>query len=719
MAMTRTSLLLALAAAGADATSSTSTLSVRANPIRKVVTMLQNIQKKVEQEGEAEEELFKKFMCYCKNGAGDLAKSIDTLEAKLSDVAASLKSSEGQAEQLKADLKAHKSDRATAKTAIAEATKLREKEAAAFASDKAESETNIDAITKAVAALEKGSGAAFLQSSAAANLKALVQSKDDLQSRDEIVAFLQDGDSSEGSGEIIGILKQLGDEMSADLADATKTENDKIAGFDELVAAKKKEISALTQAIEEKMTRVGEIEVSIAEMKGESGDAVDDLAADKKFLADLDKNCETKKAEWDDIVKARSEELLALADTIKMLNDDDALDLFKKTLPSASSFMQVQMTETATRQRALDAIHEIQRKSNHPSHRLDFISLALHGKKVGFEKVIAMVDEMMGVLKTEQAEDTKKKEYCEAEFDKADDEKKELERGVSDAQTAIDDAKETVATLADEIKAVSQGIKDLDKQVAEATEQRKEENAAYKELMASNGAAKELIGMAKNRLNKFYNPKLYKAPPKRELTEEERIAVNMGETLAPTPAPGGIAGTGITALAQVSEHADPGPAPEAPGPFKKKSEESNGVIAMMDLLVKDLDKEMTVAETEEKDAQADYESMTADAAKKRADDSKLLEDKESARADAQASLQTEKDNKASTSKKLMGVNEYIASLHADCDFVLKYFDVRKEARTDELDALDKAKAVLNGADYSFLQTEQTVKRALRGVQQHL
>jgi len=351
-------------------------------------------------------------------------------------------------------------------------------------------------------------------------------------------------------------------------------------------------------------------------------------------------------------------------------------------------------------------------------HRLDFISLALHGKKVGFEKVIAMVDEMMGVLKTEQGEDDKKKAYCEKELDTADDKKKELERGVADASTAIEDAKETVATLEEEIKALSKGIKDLDAQVAEATEQRKEENAAYKDLMAGNGAAKELIGMAKNRLNKFYNPKLYKAPPKRELTEEERIAVNMGETLAPTPAPGGIAGTGITALAQVSAHADPGPAPEAPGPFKKKSEESNGVIAMMDLLVKDLDKEMTVAETEEKDAQADYESMTADAATKRADDSKLLEDKESARADAQAALQTEKDNKASTEKKLMGQNEYIASLHADCDFVLKYYDVRKEARSDELDALDKAKAVLNGADYSFLQTGKNVKRALRGVQQH-
>merc|ERR1719235_2655622 len=155
----------------------------------------------------------------------------------------------------------------------------------------------------------------------------------------------------------------------------------------------------------------------------------------------------------------------------------------------------------------------------------------------------------------------------------------------------ITKSKEGIATTKAEIAALEDSIKKLDKAVAEATEQRKEENEDFTELMASDSAAKELLGFAKNRLNKFYNPKLYKAPPKRVLSEEDRITVSMGGTLAPTAAPGGIAGTGITVLADVSEHnvAKP-PPPEAPGAYKKKSEESGGVIAMIDLLVKDLDK---------------------------------------------------------------------------------------------------------------------------------
>merc|ERR1719450_315831 len=109
-------------------------------------------------------------------------------------------------------------------------------------------------------------------------------------------------------------------------------------------------------------------------------------------------------------------------------------------------------------------------------------------------------------------------------------------------------------------------------------------------------------------MNKFYNPRLYKAAPKVELGAGERIAVSMGGTAPPTPAPGGIAGSGVTAFVQVAAHVQlkdsnsvaPPPPPESFGAYSKKSEGSTGVIAMMDLLVKDLDKEMTIAETEEK-----------------------------------------------------------------------------------------------------------------------
>merc|ERR1711972_709860 len=147
----------------------------------------------------------------------------------------------------------------------------------------------------------------------------------------------------------------------------------------------------------------------------------------------------------------------------------------------------------------------------------------------------------------------KKKEYCAAQFDQSDDKKKSLQKSISDTEAAIASTEEGIANLKDEIAALTAGIAALDKSVAEATEQRKQEHQDYKDLMASDSAAKELLGFAKNRLNKFYNPKLYKAPPKVELSKEDRIFVSEGGTPPPAVAAGGIAGTGIAVFAEVSE----------------------------------------------------------------------------------------------------------------------------------------------------------------------
>merc|ERR1719159_1114732 len=160
-------------------------------------------------------------------------------------------------------------------------------------------------------------------------------------------------------------------------------------------------------------------------------------------------------------------------------------------------------------------------------------------------------------------------------------------------------------------------------------------------------------------MNKFYNPKLYKAPPKRELTEEERVTLNIGGTLAPTAAPGGIAGTGVTVFAQINMHRDvvaPPPPPAAASAYKSKGEESGGVMAMMDAMVADLDKEMQTAEVDEKNAQEEYEEFMKDSAEKRAMDSKAITDKSAAKAEAEAALAKAGEDHKSKVTELMATS---------------------------------------------------------------
>jgi chromosome segregation ATPase len=331
----------------------------------------------------------------------------------------------------------------------------------------------------------------------------------------------------------------------------------------------------------------------------------------------------------------------------------------------------------------------------------------MKGGKIGFGKIIKMIDNLVVELKAEQGMDADKKSYCLAELDKSEDKKKGLDLDISDLGKAIEDANEAIATFKSEIEALNDGIKALDKSVEEATETRKKEHDDFVETLAANSAAKDLLGFAKNRLNKFYNPKLYKAPPKRELSEEEQITVNNGGTLAPTAAPGGIAGTGI-GLNQVA----PAPPPEANLAYKKSGESSNGVMAMIDLIVADVDKEIQTMEVDEKDAQSDYETFMSDASEKRAQDSKSITDKESAQAETEEELQTNTDSKKSKTTEAMETAKYIGGLHEECDWLLKYHEERMTARTGEIDALGKAKAVLSGADYSLVQTASV--HTLRG-----
>merc|ERR1719159_264998 len=606
--------------------------------------------KKVEAEGKKEAELFEKFMCYCKSGKASLGKSIADAEEKIPQLESDIKEAEATKTQLDSDLETHKADRETAKSDIAKATSMREKEASAFAKESGEDKSNLEALKKALAAIEKGMAGSFLQTNAARVLRQLSLSQDmSTADRDILSSFLMGG-GREGyapaSGEIVGILKQMGDTMEKDLAEVLANEETAKQEFEGTVAAKEKQIAEATKAIEEKTKRTGEVAIEIVNLKEDLDDTTESLAEDTKFLADLEKNCATKEKEWAEICKMRQEELVALADTIKILNDDDAQELFKKSIPSASaSLLQVGMTNKQLRTRALKILSTA-RHANQKNVQLDLIELALHGKKVSFDKVITMINDMVVLLGKEQDEDDNKKTYCESEFDKADDKKKELEISISDIEKAIDEANEAMATTETEIKALEEGIIALDREVASATVQRKEEHADFEAQKANDAAVIQLIEVAKNRLQKFYNPKLYKPPPKRELSEEERITLNMGGTLAPTNPPGGIAGTGISFMGVRAHNvAPPPPPPEAPGKFKKKGQESGGVLAMMDMMKKEVETESQEAEFAEKDAQGDYEKMVLDAAAKRAADKKTIEQKTSQRAEVEAELIATEDGK--------------------------------------------------------------------------
>lgn len=679
--------------------------------------MLQQMQEKVTEEGKREKQLFDQFMCYCKTGQKDLQNAIEAAESKLPQVGSGAQQAISLKDQLEKELIQHRKDKEDASATVAQATALREKEARAAAQESSDLRSNIEAIGKALAALAKGTQGSFLQTSAASRLQRLTIDADMSSSdRDLLSAFLSAGDAAP-SGEIIGVLKQLKESLEKNLADTVATEQTRIKGHQDMMAAKEQEMAATQQAIESKLERVGQLGVAIVNMEGDERDSASSLEKNREFLADLSRTCTSKKVEWEARSSARGEELLALAETIKLLNDDEAQDLFKKTLPS-QSLLQLQVSSKEMQRAAMRTLTA----SKYADPRVDLILLKLRHHGGNFESIMKMIDEMVRVLKKEQADDEAKKDYCEKEIRKAEDEKKGLDQSAEDMQKSITEAKGSLEALAQELAALGQGIADLDKQVSEATGTRKEENEDFVQLLQSNNAAKELLEVAKNRLAKFYTPKLFKEAPKQELGAQERVYRNLGGALlqdgVEEEAPS-LLQTALRRTASASHHRgrQPGPAPETwDGQYQAQGESQTGVIAMLNMLQADLDKETQEATVDEKHAQAAYERFIRDSASKRASDAKSIADKEGTKAELEVQIQKLLAEHKSTVSEAAAKAEFLRDLHSECDWLLGNFKVRKEARTGEVESLNRAKAVLSGADYSLLQVSS---KQGRGPRRHL
>jgi len=497
----------------------------------------------------------------------------------------------------------------------------------------------------------------------------------------------------------VGILKAMKDDMEAELKDAIAEEEKAIAGFNDLKASKETEIEVATEAIETKTARSGEIAVSVVQTKDALEDTTEELADVEKFAAQFETECATKEKEMAERAKIRAEEVKAISEAISILNDDDALDVFKKARPSALvqeelGFLQ-KSSNFASKAKKAQAILAVAAARAH-STQLNVLLFTLNsklklsakGKAKGLESVIKMIDDMVVLLGKDQKEDDKSKTFCEDELEKTEDEEKAATDKKTQIEASVAEMTDEIAELAESIATLEQDIKDLDKTVAQATEQRKEEHADFTEAMQLNEAAVGLVEKAKNRLQKFYNPTLYKAPPKTEMSMEEKI-MQAGSFVQ------------IRSHARDEEDSDVAPpvAPDMPSGEYKKSEKSAGVIGLMDMMVREIETDMKDAEYEEKTAQSDYAKLMSESQETRTANSKGITTKMASKATLEGKLEAEKGVLADTKEDLSLIGTALSDLHAQCDFLLQNYDLRKEARSNEIESLKNAKAILSGANF--------------------
>jgi len=294
-------------------------------------------------------------------------------------------------------------------------------------------------------------------------------------------------------------------------------------------------------------------------------------------------------------------------------------------------------------------------------------------------------------LKKEAEDDLTARDNCNASFNQSAAEQKETEHAITGLQAQIEELAGTIEAQAAIVKKADDDIAAAKQAMAEATEQRKEENADFVVAVDLNNQAVELIQKAKNKLQFFYNPQLYKGDPPPELSPEDEIVAGARTVLIQKHV------QKKESLAQDLPEGQPGMW-EA-GDRKTKGQKGSSVMALMDMLANDLNKDTAALEHDEDIAQRDYERLSSDLSAQVAESTKAKAEATTSKAAAEEGKLTAESTLSMKEEELADIKQTVADLHAQCDFILGAFEERKAARETEISGLTKAKAILAGAKF--------------------
>jgi len=629
------------------------------NPIAKITGMLESLEKKVRREGDEKQKVYDKYMCYCKETSASLnlqlaevAKSLPQLRSQTQEVSALQMSLESEIAQ-------HKKDRDEAKSAIGSAAEIRKKEADTFLKDSQSQQEAVNSLTSAIGALEQNRAASFLQTTGASVLQRLSLSADmTSRNRDLLASFLSSG--SVPSGQVLGMLKQMKEDMGSDLKDMQTAEKKRLAEHLSLMEAKQKQQEVAMKAMEEKMLRLGELKVEMQVMKDDMKDQTEAQKENLEFATALNKT-EEKQQAWNEYQAAQAEELQALTETVQFLSQDQVSDTLKAVSTSA-------LVDTGVaRTRRAEALSLSFLQTSEVEATGDSFELALRGQRgQGMDDVLRHIDDLHEVLDKEQASDEERQTYCETKLRRAANAKSTKQREVEDATSIIATFQNELDTVKGQIGSLQARMEELDQQVAKTTSARQAERAVFEKSRDTNNAAMELLEIAEKRLRRYYAASLVQRSK---------------------------ADTSSSSKVRSMSHS----APEADLSYQKQGGGALRVLELFHVLKADVQKQTSMLVSEDSIGQSEYENLVKNSNQKKMADNRSLGSKQAAKAELEADLQRSREGLRSSNQVLTALEEEVRNLHQQCDFLLKNFDLREDARRAEKRSLTRAQAVLQAA----------------------
>merc|ERR1719217_802973 len=301
------------------------------------------------------------------------------------------------------------------------------------------------------------------------------------------------------SGEIVGVLKNMNDTFTANLANARQVEAKALADFNAMSAVLQEEYDEASDLFEKRKKEIGETAELISRTTSEMNTAKERLADDTDFLASLTERCATKKAQFDKRNMLRSQEEAAF----------ETFGSVSATSTGATGFIQMSASQTKDEQKVRAAAAAALASSSKKLHsmRLAKIAMELSSKNKAenpFTKVLENINATVAVIDAEEADDAQKLATCNSEQDinfKKRDEKKakmdDLTASISELEISAKNTREQIAETEEDLADNRAGQK-------ESTDARNAQNAVFKTNLKNLEDAEKILAKATKVLVKYY-----------------------------------------------------------------------------------------------------------------------------------------------------------------------------------------------------------------------
>jgi len=677
--MTATGLLVLFAVA---CTTSATSEQTQSSPLSKVLDLMAELTAKIVKEGEAEAKAYKEYFDWCDDMAKNAGFEIKTAEAKkekleatIGELTSSITVSTSKIDELVAAIAADDSE-------LKDATSVREKESADFAKNEAELMDVIDTLERAINIISKEmaknpAALAQIDTSSTARLVQTLGAVIDAagfaaNDKQKLVALVQSQNSDDQepgapeatvykthSSGILDVLEDMKEKAEGSLSDLRKEETNSKHNFEMLKQSLEDQMTADTKDMEDEKAAKAEATEGKATAEGDLAETVKLLKNTQDALATASATCMQVAADHQATVKARDEELTAIATATKILKDTTS-----GAASQTYSMLQVARLQSRADLAGLEVVQLVKQlaKKHHSSALAQLASRMTAAIRFGaaggedpFAKVKGLIENMIAKLEAEAKAEATEKAYCDEEMAKTEAKRSELMDDVSKLSAKIDQATSKSAALSADIKQLEAELAALMKSQAEMDKIRQEEHAAF--LQAKDDLTVGLGGVrqALSVLRDYY--------------------------------------ASDTALVQQ---------PAMPALHTKASGAGTSIIGILEVVESDFATGLAKEETEEDDAQALYDDITQEnkVTKTMKDqDVKYKTAEVKSLAKAVADLSSDKET---LSSELSAVNEYYAKLKDRCIAKPETYEERKARREAEINGLKEALQVLEN-ETAFVQ----------------